>query len=41
MENRKIFQKDGKSKKLPKGWKIEKIFQKDGKYKIFHKDGKL
>ena len=24
MENQKIFQKDGKSKKIPKGWKIEK-----------------
>ena len=49
MENHNIFQKDGKTKNLLEGWKIEnssrmienhKMFQKDGKSKMFQKDGK-
>ena len=40
MENSKIFQKDGKLKNVPEGWKIEKSSKRMENLKIFQKDGK-
>ena len=41
MKNQKNFQKDGKLKNLPEGWKIEKSSRRMENRKIFQKDGKL